>query len=71
MRIIKKITVKFDNQLLQARKIEIIDLLGNIISELTTNNNVAVIDTRNLSQGVYLCRVVENSKVVTRKFVVK
>lgn len=65
------ITVKFDSQLLKSRNIEIIDLLGNIISELTTDNNVAVIDTRNLSQGVYLCRVVENSNVITRKFIVK
>ncbi|MBK7389499.1 MAG: T9SS type A sorting domain-containing protein [Bacteroidetes bacterium] len=46
-------------------------MLGNIILELTTENSVAVIDTRNLSQGVYLCRVVENDNVITRKFIVK
>jgi len=49
---------------------QLVDMMGRIISTQTVNNH-ATVNTNNLSQGVYVMRLVNGNDVKTQKIVVR
>lgn len=66
-----QLTIKFENtKNKKEHEIIITDLLGKIIYTKKSRLFVENIDLRNWSNGMYVCKVVENESVATLKFIV-
>lgn len=51
--------------------VEIYDMLGKKVLEITLNNNSKEINLTQLTSGVYIIKVKENNRSETRKLVIK
>lgn len=49
--------------------IEILNINGQVIKTIKTNNNETTVDIENLSRGVYIIRALIGSKIVTKKLI--
>lgn len=54
-----------------SREVEIYDMLGKKVYEITLYGNSKEINISNLNPGIYLIKVKENSASATRKLVIK
>ena len=52
-------------------QVTIFDLLGKQIDLLESNQEVLTVDTSRYTSGIYLVRILENSRVATQKLIIR
>lgn len=63
--------LKFENPAANARQIVITDILGKIVFSKKSRVAQEIIDLGAFSNGMYVCRVAEDEKIITKKFIVQ